>query len=614
MPEDSTIAGGNQATAGAETALSSQPMRQLFRYVDRHRRLFWASSAASVVNKVLDLMPPVLVGWVIDAVRRQPPAWIAKVAHTDDPLTLAAFLAGLGVGIFALESLFQWMYQYGFMILAQRVQHGLRMDAYERIQSREMEFFENHRMGETMAMLGDDVNQLERFLNVGFNEILQLLVLFAFAGVVMVGTSWELAALGLIPIPVILWGSLYYQRLVAPRYRRVREAVGRLSSRLENNIAGIQVIKSFTAEAYETGRVAEASLEYQEANRNAIRLSALYVPVIRMAVAAGFGGVLLVGSYWVLQDKGVLTVGELVLFSMLIQRVLWPLTRLGNTLDEMERARASARRTFGLLETRSKIRSPQHPKPLGSVRGELTFENVGFRYARGTQVINDMSFRLAPGETVGVAGATGAGKSTLIKLILRLYDPTSGSVKLDGIDLRELDLLELRRSIALVSQDVYLFHGTVGENIAYGRPGAPLAEVRQAAERAQLHGFVESLPNGYDTLVGERGVKLSGGQRQRLSIARAVLKDAPIMILDEATSSVDTETERAIQEHLREFTNGKTALVIAHRLSTIRQADRILVLEQGRVVEDGRHDQLVSANRIYADLWRVQSGQAARLA
>ena len=585
-------------------------MRQLFRYVDRHRPLFWGASAASVLNKVLDLMPPVLVGWVIDAVRREPPAWIARLVGTQDPLTLATFLALLGVGIFALESLFQWMYQYGFMVLAQRVQHGLRMDAYARIQSREMEFFENHRMGETMAMLGDDVNQLERFLNVGFNEILQLLVLFVFAGVVMFGTSWELAALGLVPIPVILWGSLYYQRLVGPRYRRVRQAVGQLSSRLENNIAGILVIKSFTAEAYETERVAQASQEYQDANRDAIRLSAVYVPVIRMAVALGFGGVLLLGSYWVLEGRGILSVGELVLFSMLIQRVLWPLTRLGNTLDEMERARASARRTFGLLETTSKVQSSAEPVRLPKVRGALSFEDVRFRYAKGLDVLCGLSFHLAQGETVGVAGATGAGKSTLIKLLLRLYDPTSGVVSMDGIDLRSLDLEELRRNIALVSQDVYLFHGTVGENILYGRPDASEAEVRRSAERAQLHEFILSLPEGYDTLVGERGVKLSGGQRQRLSIARAVLKDAPILILDEATSSVDTETERAIQEHLTEFTAGKTALVVAHRLSTIRQADRILVLDNGRLVEEGGHDNLVAANRIYADLWRIQSGQA----
>ena len=593
-------------------ALSATPMRQLFRYVDRHRKLFWGASAASITNKVLDLMPPVLVGWVIDAVRREPPAWIARFVGTEDPFTLAAFLALLGVGIFALESLFQWLYQYGFMILAQRVQHGLRLDAYTRIQAREMEFFENHRMGETMAMLGDDVNQLERFLNIGFNEMLQLLVLLVFAGSVMFSTSWELAALGLVPIPIILWGSIYYQRLVAPRYRLVRQAVGRLTSRLENNIAGIQVIKSFTAESYERDRVEQASLEYQNANRDAIRLSSVYVPVIRMAVAAGFGGVLLVGSYWVLEDRGVLTVGELVLFSMLIQRVLWPLTRLGNTLDEMERARASAGRTFGLLETRSKIQSPSEPVHLLAVRGELAFDQVHFRYARGTDVLRGLSFRVSAGETVGVAGATGAGTSPIIKLLLRLYDPSEGSVRLDGVDLRELDLTELRRNIALVSQDVYLFHGTVGENIAYGKPDATVLELHQAARRAQLHDFVLTLPNGYDTLVGERGIKLSGGQRQRLSIARAVLKDAPILILDEATSSVDTETERAIQEHLNEFTSGRTALVIAHRLSTIRQADRILVLEEGTLVEEGGHDSLVAANRIYADLWRIQSGQAAR--
>jgi len=234
------------------------------------------------------------------------------------PLEVGVFLAVLGVVIFFFESLFEWAYQYGFMNLAQRVQHQLRTDAYNHLQTREIEFFENHRMGETMAMLNDDVNQIERFLNIGFNEILQLLVLFIFAGSVMLGVSWELAMVGLLPMPIVLWGSLLYQRLISPRYRKVREAVGALSSRLENNIAGILVIKSFTAEKFESGRVADASQQYKQANYQAIKLSALYVPLIRMAVAIGFGGVLLLGSYWVLEDKGLLTVGELVFFSMMI--------------------------------------------------------------------------------------------------------------------------------------------------------------------------------------------------------------------------------------------------------------------------------------------------------
>ena len=294
--------------------------------------------------------------------------------------------------------------------------------------------------------------------------------------------------------------------------------------------------------------------------------------------------------------------------------MLWPLTGLGNILDELERARASARRTLGLLNAQSKISDPPRPVQLSSVRGELAFENVSFAYGNGLPVLRDLSMRFRAGETVGFAGATGAGKSTLVKMILRLYDPVAGRITLDGTDVRELRLRDLRSNIALVSQDVYLFHGTIAENIAYGLHESEIdhERVRSAAALARLHDFVESLPEGYDSLVGERGIKLSGGQRQRLSIARAILKDAPVMIFDEATSSVDTETEREIQANLDELTRGRTAVVIAHRLSTIRNADRILVMADGTIAEEGRHDELLAQNGVYADLWRIQSGQLSQ--
>ena len=542
-------------------------MQALWHYILPFRAHFYLAGSASVVNKILDLMPPLLVGWVIDTVQDQPPAWITSVAGTTDAWSLAVFLAVLAVAIFALESLFQWCYQYGFLTLAQKVQHHLRTDAYNHIQSREIQFFENHSMGETMTMLNDDVNQLERFLNTGFNELLQLAVLFVFSGFVFMGVSWELAVIGILPIPIILWGSLRYQKMISPRYQRVRSAVGALNSRLENNISGIQVIKSFTAEAFESRRVADASREYQQANHQAIKLSSLYVPLIRMGVAFGFGGVLLVGSYWVLNDTGIITAGELVLFSMMIQRLLWPLTRLGQTLDELERARASARRTFGLLDSPSLIQDLAAPRPLGRAAGAIAFEYASFAYRPDVPVLENLNFSIEPGETVGFAGATGAGKTTIIKLLLRLYDPTGGAVRLDQKDLRDLKLADIRRNIALVSQDVYLFQGTVSENIAYGL-GEELDQERieAAARIARLHEFVIGLPEGYQTIVGEKGSKLSGGQRQRLSIARAILKDAPIMLFDEATSSVDTETEREIQQNLSEFTRGKTAIIIAHQI------------------------------------------------
>jgi len=598
------------------------PMRRLFAYMRPMRGRVLFSISSSATNKVLDLAPPVLVAWLTDVIVGTPPSWISFIG---DKFAQIVFVAVLTVLIFGLESVFQWMYQYGFMTLAQNVQHKLRLDAYSRMQDREIQFFEEHRLGKTLAMLNDDVNQLERFLNSAMSEIVQLIVLILFSVVVLFAVSWPMAIVCLVPIPVIVWGSLKFSLAMEPRYKVVRAAVGDLASRLENNIAGITVIKSFTAEKYETSRVEEASAAYRAANHQAIRLSAVFVPIIRMAIALGFAGVIIMGGWLVM--RGEVTAGNLVLFSMLIQRLLWPLTRLGTTFDDYQRAKVSATRVFALLQTPSRIADPTQPKELGRARGDVAFDNVTFAYRTGSAVINGLSFNVKAGEMIGIAGPTGAGKSTLIKLLLRLYDVNAGSVKLDGIDLRELRQVDVRRQIALVSQDVYLFHGTIFENIAYGssfeirdsrsgeestKPESRTAILEQrviaAAKAAELHDFVQSLPKGYESIVGERGIKLSGGQRQRLSIARALLKDAPILVLDEATSSVDTETEREIQQNLARITQGRTALVIAHRLSTIRNAHRILVLKDGALAEEGTHDELVAQGGVYADLWAVQSG------
>ncbi len=592
--------------------LGHRPMRQIFTYIQQRAGLFWFASGASVLNKVLDLMPPLLVGWVIDSVSGTPPGWIQTILGPSSPWQMAVFLSVLGVVIFALESLFEWLYQRSFFSLAQNVQHDLRTDTYKHIQSREIRFFENQRMGETLSILNDDINQLERFLNTGFNEILQLVVLFLFSLLVMMGTSWELSLVGLIPVPLILIGSYFYQKKIAPRYDKVRQAVGALSSRLENNLGGILVIQSFTAEDFELERVRQSSAQYRDSNLAAIQLSAVYIPIIRMAVALGFGGVLLLGAYWVLQGNGRLSVGELVLFSMLVQRLLWPITRLGQTLDLYERARSSAQRVFALLNTPASIQTLPGAQAMQRAQGQIQCKQVYFGYDPERPILRGLDLDIQAGEVVGFAGTTGAGKSTLIKLLLRLYDPDQGQVCLDGQDLKGLQLQDLRRQIALVSQDVYLFHGSLRENIAYGQAEVDQATIEAAAKQAALHDFIVSLPQGYDTLVGERGIKLSGGQRQRLSIARALVKNAPILILDEATSSVDTETERIIQRNLNQLVAGKTALIIAHRLSTLRQADRILVLREGQVAESGSHEQLLLDNGIYADLWRLQIGEESQ--
>ncbi len=583
-----------------------QPMWRLFRFIDQYRSAFWFSIGSSITNKIFDLMPPFLTAWIIDTVSGQIPAWIPQLTGWKEPWPVVIFLAVLTLLIFGFESFFEWLHKRGFMRLAQQVQHDLRLQAYAALQSREMAYFESQRTGNLMAMLNDDVNQLERFLNSSFNSLVQLTTLVIVAGWSLMNVSWQLGLLSMLPIPFIIWGSVYYQRKIAPYYREVREGVGALGNRLENNISGILVIKSFTAERYEQERIQEVSAKYRDANFRAIRWSAVYFPLIRMPIALGFAGALLIGSYWVLFEPGSFSLGSLAFFAMMIQRLLWPVTILGTIFDEYQRAKASARRIFGLIDTPTKIHDPEQPAVVERLNGGIELKEVHFSYFTDQPILKGLSIKVKAGETVGIAGATGGGKTTLIKLLLRLYDVKEGSIEIDGIKLTKMRLEDLRRNIALVSQDVYLFHGTIRENIAYGAPDTPIEKVQAVARKAQLAGFIEDLPGQYETLIGERGVKLSGGQRQRLSIARALLKDAPILILDEATSAVDTETERAIQDSLEELTSEKTALIIAHRLSTIRNADKIIVLKEGQIAEAGNHDTLIQQQGIYSNLWEGQ--------
>ncbi|MGE0173712.1 MAG: ABC transporter ATP-binding protein [Oligoflexales bacterium] len=585
--------------------LAPKPLTRLFDYLKSYNQILYSSIFYSFVNKGLDLAPPVLVGWAIDTVTHQPPKFMQFLAG--DSWVIAGLVLGLlGFVIFGVESFFQWLYTIGFAKLSQEMQHKLRLDAYEKMQTREMRFFENHSMGETMSMLSDDIHQLERFFNSAFNDIVQLVALFFIAGFILFTASWQLSLIAILPIPIVVWGALGFSKLLAPRYKALRESVGLVNTRLENNLSGIQVIKAFTAETYELNRLRKASEIYKDKSMYAIQLSAIFTPLIRMGVALGFGATLCAGTVWTFSGK--ISPGVFTLFTMMCQRILWPLTRLGNLLDETERARACAARIFGLLDSKPEIVDSPGATKLQNARGLAEFRNVVFTYDNGVPIFDRLSFTIQPGETIGIAGITGAGKSTIIKLLLRFYEPKSGEILLDGKPIASYTLESLRRQMSLVSQDVYIFQGTIADNILYSTPHAGNEQLLQASKKAQLHDFIMSLPDGYDSIVGEKGIKLSGGQRQRLSIARALLKNAPIFILDEATSSVDTQTERAIQENLREYTKDKTSLIIAHRLSTIRHCDRILVIDKGKVVEAGSHDALLKSGGIYADLWTIQQG------
>jgi len=581
------------------------PLRRLMRYSKRYRRLIRLAVSCSILNKIFDLAPPVLIGAAIDVVVMRQDSLIARMGIPDLTAQLVV-LAALTLVIWGLESAFEYAYGVLWRNLAQTLQHDLRLDAYGHVQGLEMRYFEDRSTGGLMSILNDDVNQLERFLDSGANELLQVLTTVVVIGAAFFALAPGVAVLSFLPIPLILWGSFKFQQRIAPRYEAVRERVGLLNGQLANNLTGIATIKSYTSEAYEVGRIREESEAYRQANRLAIRLSSAFSPLIRMVIVLGFTATLVYGG--LLVEDGALAVGSYSVMVFLTQRLLWPLTRLGSTFDLYQRAMASTNRVLDVLDTPVGIVSGDAALPLESVRGDVVLEDVTFAYNEAGPVLRDVTLRMPAGETTAIVGATGSGKSTLIKLLLRFYDVNEGAVRIDGRDLRELDMTDLRRAIGLVSQDVFLFHGTVRDNIAYGTFDASDEAVVEAAKVAEAHDFITKLPDGYDTLVGERGQKLSGGQRQRISLARAVLKDPPILILDEATSSVDNETEAAIQRSLERIAVNRTTIVIAHRLSTVRNAHRIFVLDFGVVSEEGRHGELLEANGIYAGLWKVQTG------
>jgi ATP-binding cassette, subfamily B, bacterial len=580
---------------------NSHPLQRLLAYGRQYQGQTWQAAISSVFNKLCDVAPEILIGMAVDVVVKKQDSFIATLGIRDVEQQLI-ILTMITVVVWVLESVSQYVYTNLWRNLSQKIQHNLRLDAYGHIQELDLAYFENQSTGNLMSILGDDINQLERFLDVGANEIIQVLTNAIVIGGVFFVLAPRLAWWSMVPIPIIIIGSIWFQKTLAPYYANVREKVGLLNSRLANNLGGITTIKSFTTEAYELDRVRADSEAYRQSNRRAIKVSAAFVPLIRMAVLFSFTMTLLLGGLAAV--KGELGVGTYSILIYLTQRLLWPLTRLGETLDLYQRGMASTNRVMDLLDTPVAIDSGSLALP--QVQGEIELKDVTFAYPDRSTVVNKLSLKVPAGQTIAIVGATGSGKSTLVKLLLRLYEINSGTITLDGLNIQDLHLADLRRSIGLVSQDIFLFHGSVRENIAYGTPDATLESVIAAAKIAEADDFIDRLPEHYDTIVGERGQKLSGGQRQRIAIARAVLKNPPILILDEATSAVDNETEAAIQRSLDKITVNRTTIAIAHRLSTIRNAHCIYVMDRGELVEAGTHDELLAVNKIYAGLWNIQ--------
>jgi ATP-binding cassette, subfamily B, bacterial len=588
------------------SATREPPLRRLWGYATGYRGRIVLASVWSFLNKAVDLAPPFLIGMAVDVVANRGDSFLGR--WIPDPKAQILVIAVLTFIIWTLESIFEYLYGVEWRNLAQSIQHDLRIDTYQHIQELDVSYFENRSSGDLMAVLNDDVNQLERFLDIGANEVIQLLTTVVLIGAAFFIIAPSVAWLAFLPVPVILWGSMRFQRRIEPRYALVREEAAAINSQLANNIGGISTIKAFTAEEREVERVRIASEAYRTANRAAIKLSSAFTPLIRIAILIGFTATLVWGGFLALD--GQLNIGLYSVMVFLTQRLLWPLTRLGQTIDLYQRAMASTNRILDVLDTEPTIHDGPTVVDPTVTRGRIVFDRVGFSYDEGFPVLEDIDLVVDPRNTTAFVGSTGSGKTTLIKLLFRFYDVGSGSITLDGIDLRDMPQQDLRSAMALVSQDVFLFHGTVRENIAYGRPEATVDEITAAATLAEAHDFILELPQGYDTIIGERGQKLSGGQRQRLSIARALVSNSPVLILDEATSAVDNETEAAIQRSLARVSHNRTMVVIAHRLSTIRHADRIFVIDRGSVAEQGTHEDLIGHDGIYRTLWDVQTGEA----
>ena len=618
--------------ADVRETVDGHPMRNLLRYARPYWPRISAGVFAAVCTRAARLVPPVVVATAIDRVvlGSGEAGLLADLGVLPGGAIVGeaarlAFLERL-VAIAALAYLLRSVTRFGSRYLlqssAQKIQRDLRNETYDHLQHLSMDFFANHQTGGMMSILNSDINRLEQFLNTEFRQLIRVVATVSGIAAVLWYYSPSLALVALAPVPLIGLASAGFLRWIEPRYKSIRETVGRLNSRLENNLGGVAVVKAFDRYAFERERVADQSAAYHDEQVAALRIRRAFFAMLRLFTGIVFVVVLYVGGQSIVTsspDAALVSTGAFAAFFLYLRRLYSPMRRIGRSANKYQLAKSSAERVFGLLGREPTVTTPPDPHAPDSVAGRVEFEDVSFSYDGRERVVDSVDLEVAPGETVGLAGPTGAGKSTLTKLVPRLYDVDEGRVLVDDRDVREYDLGPLRGAVAVVEQSPYLFSGTVAENVAYGDADALAAEradddahrdrVVEATRAAAAHEFVADLPEGYDTRVGERGVKLSGGQRQRIAIARALLNDPAIIIFDEATSDVDTETEERIAEGIDRLVADRTAFVVAHRLSTIRDADQIVVMDEGQIVESGTHEALLAAGGEYASLWRAQADE-----
>ncbi len=589
------------AQAGAQT-----PLQRFIASTDRHRALRRRAFAFSVANGAEEAVPPMLVGLAADTVTRGSASLLGSIGLRTVGSRLFA-LGGLSVAFWAAASIIEFMKERATADLANAVRHDLRNQVYQHMQTLDVSTIESRDVSEWMAILDQDVNQIHNFIRQGVDPFFNMGSNLVIVGATFLAVSPALALTQLLMVPPLVLASMALLKPIRQRHMAARDDAERLNAILTGNVQGMATIASFGTETIEADRVLEASTKHRDTARIAERVEAVYVPSLRAIAGGGFVTTLVWGGSRV--AGGTLSVGALDAMALTQLRLLSALARMGVGLDQYQKTANALDRIYSTLDTRPAITTGTVALPPRRVKGDLAFRNVTFGYDPARPVLRDLTLECGAGQTIGIVGATGAGKSTLLKLLLRFYDPQEGVVSIDGQDARSLIVQDIRESIAMVSQQITLFAGTVRDNIAYGRHDATDDEIRAAARVAEAHDFICDLPGGYTSRIGFGGLTLSGGQRQRIAIARAVLADRPILLFDEATSALDHATEAALQRSLATVTAGRTTVIVAHRLSTIRHADVIYVLDDGAVREAGTHDDLVKARGLYAGMWLVQTGE-----
>ncbi|HZT28965.1 MAG TPA: ABC transporter ATP-binding protein [Bryobacteraceae bacterium] len=565
--------------------------RTLGPYLWRYRRGLSLGLGALVLKDVAGVLLPLIIRAAIDA-----------LTHHSGARAFLAFAALLAC-VSAVKGVFQYWMRVIIISISRDIEYDLRNDLFGHLVGLSPDYYARMRTGDIMARATNDLNAVRMMLGPGIMYWTETSLTFVLAVAVMVSVDWHLAVYALLPAPAVSLAVIFFGRAIHERFERIQAMFSDISSRVQENIAGVRMIRAFVQEQAELRRFELLNREYIGQNLRLVRISGVFQPLLEMLIGITFLVVLWVGGYQVLSGR--ISLGSFVMFNTYMGMLVWPMIALGWVVNLMQRGTASLGRINQIFAERPTIAAPAAPRMLPGLRGEIEFRNVSVEFP-STRALSGVSLRIAAGATVAVVGHTGSGKSTLAHLVPRLMDPTGGAVLVDGVDLRDLDPAELRRNIGFVPQETFLFSATIAENIAFGVKQASEQEIRRAAELAGLAGDIEGFPEGYRTMVGERGLTLSGGQKQRTAIARALLRDPRILILDDALSSVDTLTEERILNSLAGVMRGRTVILISHRVSTVRQADLIVVLEKGRIVESGSHAELVAAGGYYADLSQKQ--------